>query len=84
MKKEKNQLLVRLCYTLILLIFAPLIFAHPSKMNFHAPFNFRASHNFRGTLGVFLMKNIDKEGKKETKFELLLTFEARSFSINWF
>ena len=26
------------------------------------------------TFGVFLMKNIDKEGKKETKLELLLTF----------
>ena len=35
------------------LIFATLIFAHPSKMNFRAPFNFRASHNFMTTFGVF-------------------------------
>ena len=43
-------------------------------MNFRASFNFRASHNFRGTFGVFSDENIDKEGKKETKLELLLNF----------
>ena len=44
-------------------------------MNFRAPFNFRASHKIRGTLGVFLMKNIDK---KDKKIELLLTFGVLS------
>ena len=39
-------------------------------MNFHAPVNFRAPHEFRGTFEVFLMKNIDKNGKKQTKLEL--------------
>ena len=57
---------------------APFIFAHPSKINFRVPFIFRASHNFRGTFAVFLMKNIDKEGEKETKLELLLTFGVHS------
>ena len=60
------------------LIFAPLIFGHPLKMNFRAPFNFRASHKFRGTFRVFLMKIMDKKGKKETKLELLLTFAVLS------
>ena len=50
-------------------IFAPLIFAHPSKMNFRAAFNLCASRNLSGTFVVFLMKNKDK-GKKETKLEL--------------
>ena len=36
-------------------------------MNFRAPVNFRAPHKFRGTFEVFLMKNIDEKGKKETK-----------------
>ena len=57
---------------------APLIFAHPLKMNFRAPVNFRAPHKFRGTFEVFLMKNIDKKGKKETKLELLLTLGVLS------
>ena len=48
-------------------IFMPLIFAHPLKMNFRAPVNFRAHHKFKGTFEVFLMKNIDEKGKKETK-----------------
>ena len=64
--------------TLILLIFAPLIFAHPLKMNFRAPFNFRASHKIKGAFGVFLLKNIDKKGKKETELEFLLAFGVLS------
>ena len=47
-------------------------------MNFRAPFNFCASYKFRGTFEVFLMKNIDKKGKKETKLELLHTFGVLS------
>ena len=43
-------------------------------MNFRAPFNFRASHKIKGAFGVFLVKNIDRKGKKETKLEFLLTF----------
>ena len=50
-------------------------------MNFRVPFNFRASRNFRDTFKAFLMKNIDKEGKKETKLELLLTFGVHSSQI---
>ena len=46
-------------------------------MIFRAHFNFRASHTF----GVFLMRNIDKEGKKETKLELLLAFGVHSSQI---
>ena len=59
-------------------ILISLIFAHPSKMNFRAPFNFRASHKIKGAFGVFLVKNIDKKGKKETKFEFLLDFGVLS------
>ena len=47
-------------------------------MNFRAPINFRASHRIKGALGVFLMKNIDEKGKKETKLEFLLTFGVLS------
>ena len=50
-------------------------------MNFRAPFNFRTSHNFRGTFRVYLMKNRDKEDKKETKLELLVTFGVHSSQI---
>ena len=59
-------------------IFAPLIFTHPLKMNFRAPFNFRASHKIKGAFGIFLVKNIDKKGKKETKLDFLLTFGVLS------
>ena len=55
--------------TLIPLTFhcAPFIFLHPLKMNFHVTFNFRASLII---LGVLLMKDMDNDGKKETKLEL--------------
>ena len=47
-------------------------------MNFRTPFYYRASHKMKGALGVFLMKNIDKKGKKGTKLEFLLTFGVLS------
>ena len=47
-------------------------------MNFRAPVNFRAPHKFRGTFEVFLMKNIDEKGKKETKLEVFFTFGVLS------
>ena len=50
-------------HTLIPLIFARLLFSR---------------HKFRGTFPVFLMKNVDQKGKKETKLELLLTFGVLS------
>ena len=81
MKKKTvylNTLNFRAPFIFAPLIFEPLIFAHPLKMNFRAPFNFRASLKIKGAFGVFLVKNIDKKGKKETKFEFLLDFGVLS------
>ena len=47
-------------------------------MNIRAPVNFRAPHKFRGTFEVFLMKNIDEKGKKETKLEVFITIGVLS------
>ena len=47
-----NPINFRAPYIFAQTIFAPLIFAHPSKTPIRAPINFRAPRNFRDTLEV--------------------------------
>ena len=69
---------------LIPLIFACFTFSRTKLLHClfsHTFFNFRVSCYFGDIFGVFLMQNMNEEGKKEIKLELLPTFGVHCSQI---